>query len=217
MAATLRIIEILIKIIRLTLISLIVLSIIVSCAGSKKPVTEKYQFDYPEELGIVTREDWGSVDLPDTMKQHKLDRITIHHSGVEFTEDENVIEYLRNLQSWSRSEKKWIDSPYHYLIDLDGKIYEGRKLKYPGDTNTTYDPTGHLLINVIGNYEIQKISKQQLDKIADLIAYFIKEFDLKIDSIKGHKDYADTACPGKDLYQYLQDGTIVKMVNERLY
>ena len=34
--------------------------------------------------------------------------------------------------------------------------------------------------------------------------------------IKGHKDYAETACPGKDFYKYLENGTIVKTVSENL-
>lgn len=33
--------------------------------------------------------------------------------------------------------------------------YEGRDSRYMGETNTTCDPWGHLLISVIGNYDQQ--------------------------------------------------------------
>jgi hypothetical protein len=38
-------------------------------------------------------------------------------------------------------------------MDLDGGIYEGRDYHYMGETNTSYDPGGHFLISIIGNYE----------------------------------------------------------------
>jgi hypothetical protein len=44
------------------------------------------------------------------------------------------------LQDWSRNTRKWLDIPYHYIIDLDDRIYEGR------DTNTEYDSAGQALI-----------------------------------------------------------------------
>jgi len=34
------------------------------------------------------------------------------------------------------------------------------------------------------------------------------------DLIKSHKDYTETLCPGKDLYRYLEDGSLIKRVAE---
>jgi hypothetical protein len=102
------------------------------------------------------------------------------------------------------------------MIDLDGRIYEARPIQYPGDTNTTYDPRGHALICVMGNYENQTLSEDQLASVVDLSAWLAREYDVPPDSIRGHKDYAETLCPGKDFYRYLQDGTIQRMVAVRL-
>jgi len=163
---------------------------------------------------IITREQWGWKPAPFTLPEHKIERITIHHGGVEFTKDEDPVEYLRTLQNWSREEKHWMDIPYHYMIDLDGNIYEARELKYPGDTNTKYDPTGHALICVMGNYEIQKPNKKQLQALAWMTAKLMDEYHISADKVKAHKDYAETACPGKNLYKYLQDGTLIKMIEK---
>ncbi|MEX2363997.1 MAG: peptidoglycan recognition family protein, partial [Balneolaceae bacterium] len=162
-----------------------------------------------EKPDIISKEEWGGKALTGEIEKHEITHITIHHAGVEFLEDKNPYEYMRNLQTFSQIDKKWIDIPYHFTIDLEGKIFENRPLEYPGDTNTEYDPTGHALINVVGNYEIQKIKPVQIDAIVHLSAWIASEYEIPVDSIASHKDYsAQTVCPGKDLYKYFEDGTI---------
>jgi len=189
------------------------LALISSCSSSP----ERVDLRYPDDLVIVTREQWGWKPIEGDHRTHQISRITIHHGGEDFPAEKDPIEYLRHLQEWSRSEKGWIDIPYHFMIDLTGTIYEARPLKYPGDTNTEYDPTGHALICVMGNYENQILNRQQLSSVIRLSAYLADCYGVSPDSIKGHKDYAETLCPGKDLYRYLQDGTIQKGVKEMLH
>ena len=175
------------------------------------------ELNYPEEFGVITRSDWGWLPLENTKDEAKITKITIHHGGVEVSADKDPIESIRNLQKWSRSEKKWIDIPYHFMIDLDGKIYEARPINLPGDTNTEYDPTGHALIEVMGNYEIQEFSENQMKSLVALSAFLAKEFNVPVSDIKSHKDYSEmTVCPGKNIYKYFEDGTILKQIEEKL-
>lgn len=178
---------------------------------------ERTGLQYPPDLGIVTHEEWGWKPIEGDHRTHQISRITIHHGGEDFPPEKDPVEYLRHLQEWSRSEKQWIDIPYHLMIDLSGTIYEARPLQYPGDTNTEYDPTGHALICVMGNYEHQVLSRQQLSSVIRLSAYLADRYTVPADRIKGHKDYAETLCPGKDLYRYLQDGTIQDGVKQMLH
>ncbi len=187
----------------------LILILIISCAGIKETSIEKPV--------IITKEQWGGKEHFGTMPEHSISKITIHHAGVEVSPEKDPYEYMRNLQIFSMEEKKWMDIPYHFTIDLKGKIYECRLIQYPGDTNTEYDPTGHALINVAGNYEIQKISETQLTAIAELVAWLADKYNVPTTAIAGHKDYSTmTVCPGKDLYRYLEDGTIVKQVSKLL-
>jgi hypothetical protein len=188
------------------------------CAERKVThATDVPALHYPESLKVVTRDRWGWEEGNRSLPPHIVTRITIHHGGEDFPVDKDPIEYLQHLQSWSRTEKNWIDIPYHFMIDLQGKIYEARPVNLPGDTNTGYDTRGHALICVMGNYENQIISAEQLSALISLTAFLAKTFDVAVDSIKGHKDYAETLCPGKDLYRYLQDGTIARGVKEILH
>lgn len=199
------------------LLCLLVASTLFSCA--KKPIdvsTRILRLDYPAELGVVRREQWGWIPGDRTLPDHTINRITIHHGGEDFPADKDVRDYLPKFQIWCRDEKPWIDIPYHFIIDLKGNIYEARPINLPGETNTTYDPSGHALMCVLGNYENQIISTEQLNAIIGLTAFLAKRFSVPVDSIRGHKDYAETLCPGKDLYRYLQDGTLVNAVREKL-
>lgn len=166
-----------------------------------------------EELDreIITVEQWGGTAYADSHQTHDIKTITLHHGGEEYKGDEPTPAYLIHLQNWSRTEKKWMDIPYHYLIDLEGKIYAGRDLRYPGDTNTAYDPTGHALICVLGNYEIQYPSERQRQAVIDLFAWLCWRYQISPETIQGHRDVAEgTVCPGKNLYVYLTDGSLKK-------
>ncbi|MBI5661643.1 MAG: DUF1343 domain-containing protein [Ignavibacterium album] len=195
--------------------ALLIFFIFSQCASTSEMIVIS-DLHYPTDLKVIPRAEWGWQPLTKSLPQHKIDKITIHHGGEFFTEDKNMIQYLRNLQSWSRREKKWIDIPYHFMIDLKGNIYETRPINYPGDTNTDYDVTGHALICVVGNYEEQKINQSQLNALVNLVSFLKDKYNVDEKNIRGHKDYStQTVCPGKDLYKYIEDGTIVRMIHEK--
>jgi hypothetical protein len=149
---------------------------------------------------------------------HRITHVTLHHTGDAriLEPNEDPTQRLRNLQAWGARDRNWWDLPYHFLMDLEGRVYEGRDYHFMGETNTTYDPEGHFLISIIGNYDRQEPTPAQLERIADLMAWALAEFDLPLDAIGGHYNYADTGCPGKNLRKYLEDGTFRRMVSERL-
>jgi len=98
--------------------------------------------------------------------KHKITHITLHHEGdaQPLKPDDDVVKKLRALFSWGASDRNWWDVPYHFLLDTKGNIYEGRDYHYMGETNTAYDPGGHFLISVIGNYAKQEPTKAQLEQ-----------------------------------------------------
>ncbi|MBL0937802.1 MAG: N-acetylmuramoyl-L-alanine amidase [Gemmatimonadaceae bacterium] len=149
---------------------------------------------------------------------HTITHVTLHHTGDArpLRAEEDPAQRLRNLQSWGARDRNWWDLPYHFLLDLEGDVYEGRDWRFMGETNTTYDPSGHFLISMIGNYDQQEPSAQQLAAIADLMTWALRTNNLPVDRIGGHYHYASTGCPGVHLRRYLEDGTLRRMVQERL-
>lgn len=149
---------------------------------------------------------------------HEITHVTLHHSGSPqpLRPEDDPVAKLRGLQSWGASDRNWWDVPYHFLIDLDGRIYQGRDWRYMGETNTTYDPRGHLLISVLGNYGIQEPTEAQLEAITDLMTWGVATFDVPPSRLGGHYYYAGTSCPGEHLRRYLEDGTFRRAVDARL-
>jgi hypothetical protein len=170
------------------------------------------------ERSIVPVTSWGGTPAdPGQARRHNITHITLHHQGEAFKPGTDPQQYLRNLQKWSRETKHWLDIPYHYIIDLDGKIYEGRNIGYAGDTNTEYDPTGHALIEVVGNFEEVEPNQQQLDAVVRLMALLAKKYGVSLDHIASHRDFSSqTVCPGANLYRYVADGYFRRKVALKL-
>ncbi|MGE5363936.1 MAG: peptidoglycan recognition family protein [Bacteroidota bacterium] len=168
------------------------------------------------QVRVLPRSYWNAQP-PKPFVSHVPVRITIHHEGEYFNPDSNAAKFILKTQIWGMGkDRNWADIPYHFMIDGKGNIYEGRNPYTAGETNTTYDPKGHLLVTCIGNFEEQEMTPVQLEALTDMLAFCCKKYHIDPDTIKGHKDFAETLCPGKNLYKYLQDGFIIATVKEKL-
>jgi hypothetical protein len=107
--------------------------------------------------------------------------------------------------SLSSGKKKpaWADIPYHYYVAVDGAVGEGREWRYAGDTNTEYNPVGHLLVVVEGNFETDTLTTPQRRTLDALIPALAGHFHIPGSMLGGHRDFADTQCPGRTLYAEL--------------
>lgn len=160
---------------------------------------------------------WGGAPLTHEALPQRIQRITLHHQGERWEAGKDVAAYLRRLQQWSRLSKRWADIPYHYVIAPDGQIYAARPLAVAGDTNTDYQPQGHALIMVLGNFEEVEPNEQQLQAVVELMAGLAARHGLGADAIASHKDFStQTVCPGKHLYAYVQSGWLQREVARRL-
>lgn len=169
---------------------------------------------------IVSRSDWGAKKAVGEGKKHKIDFITIHHTATKMRPDLSLETKLKNLQAFSQRDDKlasgkfkpaWFDITYHYYISVDGRIGEGREIDYAGDTNTEYDPTGHALVVVEGSFGTDEPTDAQVESLKAMVKWLTKKYKVSGEKIKGHKDYAETACPGSNLEKlFPQLRTLVK-------
>jgi hypothetical protein len=171
----------------------------------------------PPAPQIIPVEAWGGSPPTASEEPQSINRITLHHQGEIWKQGADPEAYLRRLQQWSRLTKRWADIPYHYVIAPDGRIYAARPLSQAGDTNTEYDPRGHALIMLVGNFEEQQPTPAQLGAAVGLTAWLARQHGLGLDAIASHKDYSrQTVCPGKNLYAYLESGWFKREVSKRL-
>lgn len=163
---------------------------------------------------IVSRTDWKAQKPVGEGKPHSIRFITIHHTA-ELQKPGRAIEAkMQSLQNFSQSVSKlasgktkpaWFDVPYHFYIAVDGKIAEGRELAFAGDTNTDYDPTGHALVVLEGNFETEQPTAEQLVSLDKMTLWLAEKFKVSAVDVKAHNDYAQTACPGVNLKKLMSD------------
>jgi len=180
-------------------------------------VNQRKSADGNTTVTIVPRSAWHASE-PRPYKQHVPTRITIHHEGTMFDTTRDAATFIKNVQTWGMGkDRNWVDIPYHFLIAPDGTIYEGRDVHTVGETATEYDPTGHLLITCLGNFQKQEVPPAQLSSLVRLIAYCCKKNNISWETIASHRDHSSqTTCPGKNLYHYLENGYIKKEVRQLL-
>lgn len=200
----------------------------VSCSSHAKPggtaTTKEAEVEVPRPEKYVTRAEWGSKPdpIPDSRK-HVPKWVTIHHAGVLWTNTKDPAQFVRDLQAWGKKRPEiekpprntyWPDLPYHYLIAPDGRIFEGRDVKYEPETNTNYSLAGNIGVELMGNFEEQRPSPQQLDSVVRLTAWLMQKYHIPPEDVRTHRDAApgQTSCPGRDFYRYFLDGQFKKWV-----
>jgi hypothetical protein len=163
-------------------------------------------------VDITPRTTWASADpIADRLRTHTPKYLTIHHAGVKDDGSVPGDEKMRRLYRFSVKDKPWGDVPYHYVIDRQGHVFEGRSLRFAPDTNTGYDVMGHIGICVNGDLTTQPLEESQYRSLVDLLAKLSAELNIADTRIAGHRDYSPgkTDCPGV-LEQYIRDGTLLE-------
>lgn len=138
---------------------------------------------------IIARAAWGAAPPRSASQAQQPQRITLNHDGQELSRDADVPPMLRRIQSIH--QRKWADIAWHYIIDLDGNIYEGRSPNEAGDTNYHYDTHGIIAIGVLGDYDQQVPSPRQIETIVTLMAWLCQQYGIPPDAIYPHSYFAN--------------------------
>lgn len=169
-------------------------------AAPWKPATSTVRIGGVE---AITRSQWTS-SLPkpgQTSPMNGINRITLHHAGMgavtitDPTWSKNHVEYIRNSHVKGRG---WGDIGYHLIIDRAGRVYEGRPVTRQG-AHVSRNNEHNLGILVIGNFEKQAPSRQQLDAVQKTMITLNKTLRISSKRFYTHRELKPTACPGKHL------------------
>lgn len=159
---------------------------------------------------------------------YEKNKIIVHHTAWDtssFTGKESIINYLKDVYKFHTITRWRGDIWYNFLIDAYGNIYEWRA---GGDSviwaHTNWNNTPSIGISLMGNFEIQQPTSEQIKSLVSLIAALSKKYNIdptaeaeyhKIISdvpymksyeawtIAWHRDAWVTSCPGKNLYSLL--------------
>jgi hypothetical protein len=159
-------------------------------------------------LGIMRRADW-TARQPSKELEPAWDYATvvIHHLG------NNVGKSPKEIQDYQMSLESdpFDDIAYEYIVQLDGRVQEGRHLAFLSAANSKQN-TGKIAIILAGDFEPQwydasddDVTDAGLNRIVALVNTLKLYFP--ITRLIGHRDIVPgkTECPGEELYKRLPE------------
>ena len=174
----------------------------------------------PPMPAIISRKEWGARSLnlnateefgifdagenPDGLLYYPenlnivLNTIVVHHSAYPYAGPQEV-------QDLHMDKRSFADIAYHFLIDPEGIIYEGREINIRGAHVQGFN-TGSVGIVLLGNFNEDQPTESQVGSLQELVDYLRYTYEIRY--LAGHKDYPNqspdgTECPGDHLYPLL--------------
>lgn len=186
-------------------------------AAPPAPTTSTAPTISPASNVVLCRDAWGAEPPLPGGTPHYPSRMTIHHTAVVLGDNANAPARLRQHQSYHQDAQGWIDIAYHLSVDRHGNIYQLRDPRLVGDTATSYNPAGHFLVVLEGNFDDEEVSEDQLNGAALAFAWAANEFGIPPSTLAGHRDASpDTSCPGARLYEEVTSGRLRSRVDNLL-
>ncbi len=173
----------------------------------------------------VDRETWSDhLDLTNTASRTptNVSHLVVHHSAGQ-TNASDFAAVVRSYWNHHTHGRNWGDIGYHWLVDPNGVVYQGRAFNLDGNKNVMGTHAGGFNTNsmgicVIGDYTNIRPADDALASMYEVLAW--KADERGIDpmgtslhsptmtnrrNILGHRDVTSTQCPGNTFYPMLPE------------
>lgn len=128
----------------------------------------------------------------------KIKKIIIHHSA-----SSKDLTTVKNIKKWHK-EKGFSDVGYHWMIDGEGRQWQGRPEHIKG-AHCKGSNKNSIGICVFGNFDVEVTSEKQIDTLTTLLEDLFETYGLNYSDVYPHCELArkPTACPGHDLIDFI--------------
>lgn len=189
------------------------------------------------DVPYLSRADWGADEslrfLPDGTENtpaayYPAQVMTVHHTAGR-NDDPDPAATVRAMYAYHALINDWGDIGYHFLIDADGRVYEGRwsgtdgmpAHNAEGKLVTAFHAAGYnsgnLGVAILGTYTDRAPSVAARTSLTTLLSAYAQHHGLdatatttfvnpvngvrkKNPVLSGHRDWLTTECPGGTLY-----------------
>ncbi len=166
----------------------------------------------PELPQVLARSSWGAtaaVPARMTSNRQAWKRITIHHSALPSRELgraalPQVADAIRRIQLEHMRERHWGDIGYHFLIDPQGRVFQGRTLDWQGAHAEGANNVANIGICLLGHFDRERPDPRALRALEQLVASLCKKSSIPLSAIRGHEQYKATDCPGRYLMDWVR-------------
>lgn len=141
-------------------------------------------------------------DIPEDLPKK---RIVLHHTA-SFVKDsvkrlegqaswEATVAHARGAQRLHKNIRGWKEIGYHYIIDWEGRILEGRPVDRLG-AHVEKHNTGSIGIVLLGDLTKQRLTAKQSAALRGLLNDLMTRYGIASQDISGHHQMKYTVCPG---------------------
>ncbi len=154
--------------------------------------------------------------------------LVVHHTAIAVGGDERPgVERMRALYQYHSQNRGWGDIGYHYVIDDQGQIYEG---KAGGDSvvggHVYCNNVGTIGVALLGNFDLEQPTQDQTKSLQWLLQLLAQKYGINpsrnvvfhgktLPAIVGHRQLISTDCPGTAMWnaldqvrQHVREGTV---------
>lgn len=158
--------------------------------------------------GVLPRSEWTSAgpNLALINPMNGINRITVHHDGMPPVTLHGTGQAADRIELIRRSHvenRGWADIGYHYIIDPDGRIWEGRSTRYQG-AHVKYNNEHNLGVLCLGNFDHQQPTPAALATLDSFVAAQMNALRVGLHQVWTHQEIRPTACPGRTLQYYME-------------
>lgn len=188
---------------------------------------QQAQVNYPDEFkyaATVTKDAQGRNYLWPLQYSKNVKLLTVHHTALGVKNDPRpAVERVRALYKYHAVSKGWGDIGYHFIVDENGVVYEGRTGGKGVVGGHAYcNNTGTIGIVLMGNFENEQPTQKQVQGLQRLLFDLAQEYNIDTKKsvqfhgkvfdapIVRHRDLLSTLCPG--YYVAEAFGQVVKNV-----
>ncbi len=135
--------------------------------------------------------------------------LAVHHTALKVTGDaRSGVERMRALYQYHAQNRGWGDIGYHYMIDEQGNIYEGRAGgEFVVGGHAYCNNVGTIGIAMMGNFDVEQPTQAQTHSLQWLLRLLAEKYHLDTGNttmfhgktlpvIVGHRQLVSTDCPG---------------------
>lgn len=162
----------------------------------------------PTGIAVIGRSAW-TREQPKwnlSKRMNGVQRITVHHDALEI-DGRGQSWAINRLNKIRRSHLQrgstWVDIGYHYIIDPDGRVWEGRPINIEG-AHVASTNDHNVGVMCMGNFERDRPTQAQLYSLDMMLAELMRRYRVPVSRVATHQELKPTECPGNNLQSYMR-------------
>ena len=158
--------------------------------------------------GVIPRGTWAKAGpkMSGSKPMNGVNRITVHHDGTNSSGlrgQSTIARRIESIRQYHRSRgSEWIDIGYHYIIDPEGRVWEGRPIGIEG-AHVKATNEHNLGIMLLGNFDQHRPSSSQVATLNGFVRDQMMRYRVSTNRLYTHQELKQTACPGRNLQSYM--------------